>query len=56
MKTTELEELYPTYVLQIRLTPKEIKFLKKLKKERKIPIAYFIRTLLDEVIAQSEKK
>jgi len=48
------EELYPTEQIHIRLTKKQFKFLKKIKKESNISAAHFIRTLLDEAIAEKE--
>jgi len=47
-------DILPRYSLTIRITKKQKDFLKKLRKENKIPAAYYIRTLLDDEIDKFE--
>ena len=47
-------DILPRYSLTIRITRKQKDFLKKLRKENKIPAAYYIRTLIDKKIDEME--
>ncbi len=47
-------DIMPRYNLLIRLTKRQKEFLEKLKKENKIPAAYYIRMLIDKKIDEME--
>lgn len=54
MDKREAEELYPRYLLLLRLTMKEVKYLRQIKRESNIPMSFYIRTLIDKKMEERD--